>query len=156
MSSKTTMPFTLIASLNSLPSSPLDSELIPPTDMGIGPQGYVIRSINGLTQLGFVVDASSKGDSEAGWNSVDWSQYNLVILTLGVQGTTGHSIRVDRVEKTDDTITFAVTHVEPKGPVGEALTHPASMIKLGKFPADAKTILKINGKPVACDWHFLD
>jgi hypothetical protein len=156
MPSPSKVNFTMVTTMQALPGSPEDPDLVPPTDFGVGPQGYWIRSRAGLKRLGFAGEPSLGASTDAGWNTIDWSKHELVLVTLGVQGTTGHTLRVDVVEKAEGTLTIAITHFEPKGAVGEALTHPAGMIRIERQSTGAKTQLKINGKPVACDWHVLN
>jgi hypothetical protein len=137
--------FTVIAAANLTPTK-AEPDLVPRMDIEVGPQGYWIRSETGLKRLGYQ------------WNDhqVNQSHNDVFQVTLGVQGTTGHAIKVLGVEQIADTVRILVSHIEPKGAVGEALTHPSTMLTTAKWPAKTHFELWIDGKLATCDWHTLD
>lgn len=136
-----------------LPSSAAESGLISADDINLGPQGYWIRSEAGFNRLGYQTPAE---DINNDLSQTDWNQQDLFIVTLGVQGTTGHGIRFKTIELNRDLLRISIQHLQPTGAVGEALTHPTAMVRINKQQSKLKTVLNIDGKDVICDWHILE
>lgn len=148
-----TLPFDILNQSRLLPSSAAESGLIPVDDINLGPQGYWIRSEAGFNRLGYQTPAE---DLDNNLNKTDWTKQDLFIVTLGVQGTTGHEIRFETIELNQDVLRISIQHLEPTGAVGEALTHPTGIVRIDKQQTNITSVLNIDGKDVVCDWHILE
>ncbi len=148
MSAMKKVPFVVMNDILTL--NPIDEEpdLIPMTDIEVGPQGYWLRSEGALTRLHLGAKVAS--------SAPDWKRHHAFLVTLGVQGTTGHAIRLQGVEIQGDTLRISIQHVEPKGSVGEALTHPATLFRIDAPVGELHPVLNIDGKDTACNWHILN
>jgi hypothetical protein len=134
----------------------MDSSLILEDDLSVGPQGYWIRSENGMSRLGKKINRDAVGSPIANWAQKDWATHDLFQVTLGVQGTTGHAIQMLGIEEVGDTVRISLNHLYPSGMVGEALTHPSAFLVTPKWPTEKIFELWIDGKKTACQWHVLD
>jgi hypothetical protein len=135
------------------PSSNAESGLIPAEDITLGPQGYWIRSEAGLNRLGYQTQNENLNND---FSKIDWTKQDLFIVTLGVQGTTGHKIRFHSIEIHQDRLRISIQHLEPTSAVGEALTHPSAMVRINKQESKLKPLLNINDKDAICNWHILE
>jgi hypothetical protein len=136
--------------------SEMDSSLMLEDDLSVGPKGYWIRSENGLSRLGNHINRDAVGSPIAAWTQKDWVAHDLFQVSIGVQGTTGHSIQILGVEEIGDTVRISLKHLIPSGMVGEALTHPSATLVTQKWPSGKKFELWIDGKKAACQWHELN
>lgn len=99
-------------------------------------------------------DASALERSGVGAEPVDWARDDVVVLSLGQQGTTGNVMQLKSV-KLDSTgaIVFDTVHLFPSGAVGEALTHPGLVVRLEKGHVARPRILRIDGEVTNCTWR---
>jgi hypothetical protein len=155
-----------------IPFAPFDSpryaasgEIAPdgavPQEFGTGPQFYWIRSEAGFARFGYAKadsgNAQASGKTQ-GPGDPDFAKQDVVYLTMGVQGTTGYDIRLESIRITSQEVRFQAKTRSP-GPhdvVGEALTHPAQLIVVGKMPWDAHPVLVFDGKEVGFKLHVLE
>jgi hypothetical protein len=133
-----------------------DHQWVLPMDFETGPQGYWIRSSEALKKIGYRAIANSAQSNKAPQSAPDWSKQDLFMVTLGVQGTTGHTMKIEKVETLGDTLRIYAVHVEPTGMVGEALTHPKAMLVLPKWKSAGTAELWIGGKLSDCQWHIVE
>lgn len=148
MSAKKKIPFVVMSDIPTLSPIAEEPDLIPLADIEVGPQGYWLRSEGSLARLHLGANSASV--------AIDWKLHQALLVTLGVQGTTGHAIRLLGVEIQGDTLRVSIQHVEPKGSVGEALTHPATLLRIDTPVGDLQPVLNIDGKDTACHWHILN
>lgn len=99
-------------------------------------------------------DADAAGQSGLATEPVDWARDDVVVLSLGSQGTTGNVMQLKSV-KLDSTgaVVFDTAHLYPVGAVGEALTHPGLVVRLEKGHAARPRILRIDGEVTNCTWR---
>ena len=127
-----------------------------PQDFGTGPQLFWIRSEAGFARFGYAKPAGA-GNAQAPGDP-DFAKQDVIYLTMGVHGTTGYEIHLESIRVTGQEVRFMAKTRSP-GPsdaVGEALTHPAQLVVVGKLPRDARPILVFDGKDVKSDLHLLE
>jgi hypothetical protein len=127
-----------------------------PMDFETGPQGYWVRNSEALQKIGYHAAANSTQSNKAPQSAPDLSKQDLFMVTLGVQGTTGHNMKIEKVETLGDTLRIFALHIEPTGMVGEALTHPKAMLVLPKLKSAGTAELWIGGKLSDCQWHIVE
>lgn len=108
------------------------------------PHGDWVRSEDDLLKVGLPLAAP------------DWSKFDLVLVSIGEQGTTGHRASMERITLVDDAIVFDLHHEEPTGSVGEALTFPGVVVQLEKHLERRRRVVRIDGVVVPCTWHAFD
>lgn len=85
---------------------------------------------------------------------VDWAREDVVVLSLGQQGTTGHAMQLNSIRlDSSGTIIFDTTHAFPTSAVGEALTHPGLMVRLEKGHGARRRALRLDGVLATCAWQ---
>jgi hypothetical protein len=145
---KKTISFVLI---KSFPNLLVDSnESILNAESESKPQGYWLRSENALTNSGFNFVRSDAS------TLVDWQSQDLILITLGVQGTTGHEVQIQQIEIQNNILRIAAKHLEPTIAVGEALTNPAVLVRIDKPNPALLPVLNIDGKDTNSSWQVLD
>lgn len=83
----------------------------------------------------------------------DWSRFDVVVVAVGQQGTTGHRVSMERITLVDDAIIFDVHHEVPVGPVGEALTFPGVAVQVPKGLDGRRRVVRVDGVVVPCSWR---
>ncbi|MBM4779804.1 MAG: protease complex subunit PrcB family protein [Archangiaceae bacterium] len=104
------------------------------------PHGDWLRNQNDLEQLGLPLTPP------------DWSRFDVVVVGLGQQGTTGHRVSMERITLVNNAIVFDVHHEVPVGPVGEALTFPGVVVQLAKGHEGRRRVVRVDGVVVPCSW----
>lgn len=83
----------------------------------------------------------------------DWSRVDVVAVSVGMQGTTGHRVTMERITLVDDAIVFDLLHEVPTGPVGEALTFPGVVVQLEKHHEHRRRVVRVGGVVIPCVWR---
>lgn len=138
-----------------------------PQAFGTGPQLYWIRSEAGFAKMGYVkadapktgLDAAHGGPGKAAApGDPDFGKQDVVLITMGVQGTTGYALELESVKRSGRELRFSAQTRSPTpgAMVGEALTHPSEWVVVDKLPRDSRPVLIFDGKAVKFDLHILD
>ena len=132
-----------------------------PDAFGTPPQLYWIRDEEGFAKLGYQRAKTPTGapipDSTAP-GELDFTRKDVILLSMGVQGTTGYSLSLRSVRKTGRDVRFILETKSPgpKDMVGEALTHPAIKVQVEKLPRDSRLIMVMDGKEPSFEMRVLD
>lgn len=156
MSKPVSIPFNILDPQVDLEFAEAAPQYALPMEFESGPQGYWVRNSEALHKIGYRANTTLNSNTKSPQSTPDWSKQDLFLVTLGVQGTTGHTMKVVKVEALGDTLRIFAAHLEPTGMVGEALTHPKAMLVLPKWKSNGTLELWINGKPSNCQWHIVE
>ncbi|HLP40809.1 MAG TPA: protease complex subunit PrcB family protein, partial [Fibrobacteria bacterium] len=123
------------------------------------PQLFWIRTEEGFAKYGYErrnpPSGAAKPDSTAP-GELDFARHDVILLTMGVQGTTGYNISLQSIRKSGRDVRFQLKTKSPTGPVGEALTHPGVLVQVEKLPRDSRLVMEMNGKESSFDLRVLE
>lgn len=90
-------------------------------------------------------------------DNVDFSNTSLAVITYGVIGSTGYSISLDSIQKSDSVVRFYLKGVQPTGlATGAAMCHPFCLLTTSKIPQNKTFEFYINDKKTIYDLHRFD
>ncbi len=135
-----------------------------PQDLGTPPQLYWVRSGTGFADLGYTKSHPSSSTpapadtTPTALGDPDFSRHDVLFLTMGVQGTTGYSLRLERIQKTGNEVRFLLKTKRPAPGmrVGEALTHPGTLVTVDKLPKEAHLVMILDGKEAGFQQKILE
>lgn len=117
------------------------------------PQLFWVRSEVGFSKMGFEKKGAAPLPGDPNFTNQD-----VLYLTMGVQGTTGYSLHLDSISQTEKEIRFFITTSSPKlnEAVGEALTHPTIAVIVSKLLKDARLFMIFDKKPTEFQQRILE
>ena len=122
-----------------------------------GPQFLVFTSMESWMSkkdLFFLRPAKVEDSGMKAVETVDFSRQRVLVFTFGQVGTTGYSIRLDKIDF-DDTASFYLTGVSPSADeaVGEAMDHPIDMVLIDRTDLPDSLLFYVNGEATEFEVH---
>lgn len=127
-----------------------DAGVIPMESSLHGPYIIRIRSLEGWRRFGYInpLPISPGLEKDDPGRDPGFADHEVFWVTMGVQGTTGYSMKLDRIDHKDGTLRFFITTGSPgrMDPVGEALTRPAVLVRTAKLDKELRPEMIMDGK----------
>lgn len=118
-----------------------------------------IRSERGWRRAGFKTPlplSAAPDEREKNSREPDFAKWDALYLNLGLQGTTGDRVHVDKVDTQGNAIRISAIHEVDTEAQGEAMTWVKSMVRVSKLPHGGRVSLSVNGKDSDFELKILD
>jgi hypothetical protein len=118
-----------------------------------------IQSDRGWRRAGYKTPlplSAAPDEREKNSREPDFAQWDALYLNLGLQGTTGDTVHVEKVDTQGNVIRVSALHTVATEAQGEAMTWVKAMVRVPKLPHGGKVFLTINGKDSDFELKILD